>query len=51
MGIEYYVFAAFVFGLAALLVWMIVKGIRKGRTEETKTREQQEKKLRRCMMK
>lgn len=45
MGIEYYLFAAFIFALGAVLVWMIVKGVRKGRAEEDVIREQREKKL------
>jgi phage-related tail protein len=45
MGIEYYLFAAFVFGLGAALAFIIVKSIRKNRAEEAGERERQEKKL------
>ncbi len=45
MGIEYYLFAAFVFALGAVLVWMIVKGLKKGRAEEDIVWKQREKKL------
>ncbi len=45
MGIEYYLFAAFVFALGTLIVWMLIKGINKGRAERDFMWEQKVKKL------
>lgn len=45
MGVEYYIFALFVFGLAALVVVMLVKGIKKNKTMAEREIEEKEKKV------
>lgn len=45
MGFENYLFAAFVFGLAAILVVLLLKGMSKNRTERDLLWEAKEKKL------
>lgn len=45
MGFENYLFAAFVFGLGALLVVILVKGLNKNRSERDLLLEAKEKKL------
>lgn len=45
MGAEYYLFALFIFGLAAMLVFLFIRGSKKNKLEDTQGQDEREQKI------